>query len=291
MSRFQPRKASRQQLKARIAITGPSGAGKTYTAIEFAQTLQGDGRTVVIDSERGSASWYSDRWDYDVVDWAPPYDPRQLAEAIAEASATYSVIVIDSLSHFWEGEGGTQDIADNAGHTSGGGNRFAGWKVATPALRHLIDTILACPAHVICTMRSKMEYVLEDNDRGKKQPRKVGMAPVMRNGVEYEFTLICDMDLAHRMVVSKSRCAELADQVYQSGRTDEAAKAFLAWLEDGEPLADPEDVKALVASMNDIEDETVRKRVKREFQQQFGPPTQLAESRMAAAVEFVKGAA
>ena len=144
MSRFQPRKASRQQLKARIAITGPSGAGKTYTAIEFAQTLQGDGRTVVIDSERGSASWYSDRWDYDVVDWAPPYDPpvgRGDRRSVRHLQRDRHRLPVALLGRRGRHPGHRRQRRAHLG----GGNRFAGWKVATPALRHLIDTILACP--------------------------------------------------------------------------------------------------------------------------------------------------
>lgn len=285
MSRFQPRKASRHQLKARVAIDGPTGSGKTFTAIEWGQVLQGDGRTVVIDTERGSASWYCDRWDYDVVDWAPPYDPTELAQTIREAGESYAVVIVDSFSHFWEGEGGTLDIADNAGQRSGG-NSFAGWKVATPQLRHLIDTVVAAPCHVITTMRSKMEYVLEEDHRGKKVPKKVGLAPVMRAGVEYEFTLIADMDLEHRLAVSKSRCSALADQVYQPGRTADAARSFLAWLEEGEALAPRADVDELVGKLNGLP-ESERKAVKELFVAEFGRPDFLTADRLDAARSWV----
>lgn len=284
-SRFQPRQASRAQLKARVAIDGPTGSGKTFTALEWANVLQGDGRTVVIDTERGSASWYCDRWDYDVVDWAPPYDPGELAAALTEAARSYSVIIIDSFSHFWEGEGGTLDIADAAGQRSGG-NSFAGWKIATPALRHLVDEIVGADAHVIATMRSKMEYVLEEDHRGKKVPKKLGLAPVMRAGVEYEFTLIADMDLEHRLVVSKSRCSALADQVFQPGRTAEAAATFLGWLEDGEPPADQATVDALVARMDALPD-AIRTDAKRAFVARVGKPATLPGNRVADAEAVV----
>lgn len=233
------RKATRTQLKARVAFDGPTGAGKTYTAIEWATILQGDERTLVIDTEGGSAEWYSDRWDYDALPWNPPYDPTELAQTIRAAASKYAVVVVDSASHFWEGEGGTLDIVDAAAQRSQG-NSFAGWKVGTPALRHLIDTILHADAHVLVTMRSKMDYVLEKDERtGRTMPRKVGMAPVMRSGVEYEFTLIGDLDLEHRLVISKSRCSALADRVVQPGRAADAARDFLAWLTAGTP-APPE---------------------------------------------------
>lgn len=286
MSRFsQARKASRTQLKARVALDGPSGAGKTYTAIEWGQVLQGpDGRTLVIDTEHGSAEWYSDRWDYDVLTWTPPYVPGELAATIREAAAKYEVVVVDSFSHFWEGEGGTRDIADAAAERSMGGNSFAGWKVATPALRHLIDTVLGAEAHVICTMRSKMEYVLEQDERtGKTKPKKIGLAPVMRQGVEYEFTLIGDLDLEHRLVVTKSRCSALADQVVQPGRAGDAARQFLDWLDDGEKPIGPAEAAAIADALN-----AAGQDARKAWLDTFGvKPAALPESRVDEAEAFV----
>ncbi len=222
--------ATKANLRGRVALAGPTGSGKTWTALEWAKTLAGDGRTALIDTEHGSASLYADRFDFDTVAWQPPYDPTALANTVKQVPGWgYEVLVIDSLSHFWMGEGGTIDVADNAASRFGG-NSFAGWKVATPALRHLVDTILAVDCHVIATMRTKTEWVIEEDSRGKKAPRKVGLAPVMRDGIEYEFTLIGDMDLEHRITISKSRCPDLADQVVQPGRATEAAGTFLSWL-------------------------------------------------------------
>lgn len=283
------RQASRAQLKARVAIDGPTGSGKTWTALEWAFILGGDdARVLVIDTERGSAEWYSDQFPpYTVVTWTPPYDPGELAATIADAGPRYDVIVTDSLSHFWEGEGGTQDIADAAARRDSGGNRFAGWKVATPALRHLVDTLLGVDAHVIATMRSKMEYVLTEDDRGKKKPQKVGMAPVMRQGVEYEFTLIADMDLEHRMVVTKSRCSAVADQVAEPHRAGEIARTFQKWLDAGERAIGEADAQAIAAVLNEA-----GKDARAAWLDRFGvKPTQLPESRLAEATEFVEGLA
>jgi hypothetical protein len=286
MSRFsQARKASRTQLKARVALDGPSGAGKTFTAIEWGQVLQGpDGRTLVIDTEHGSAEWYSDRWDYDVLTWTPPYVPGELADTIREAASKYEVVIVDSFSHFWEGEGGTRDIAAAAAERSMGGNSFAGWKVATPALRHLIDTVLGADAHVICTMRSKMEYVLEQDERtGKTKPKKVGLAPVMRQGVEYEFTLIGDLDLEHRLVVTKSRCSALADQVVQPGRAGDAARQFLGWLDDGEKPIAPGAAALIADTLNEFGQEA-----RKGWLDTFGvKPASLPESRADEAQTFL----
>jgi hypothetical protein len=280
------REASRAQLKARVAIDGPTGSGKTWTALEWAFILAGDtGKVLVIDTERGSAEWYSDQFPaYKVVVWAPPYDPGELAATLADAGPVYDVIVADSLSHFWEGEGGTRDIVDAASQRFGG-NSFAGWKVGTPALRHLVDTLLGVDAHVIATMRSKMEYVLEEDERGNKRPKKVGLAPVMRQGVEYEFTLIADMDLEHRFSVTKSRCSDVADLVAQPHRAGEIAQKFREWLDAGERPIPEADAQRLAAVLNGA-GSTARAG----WLDRFGvKPHALPESRLAEAQAYVDG--
>lgn len=238
------REATKTQLKARVALDGPSGAGKTWTALEWATVLADGGRILVIDTEHGSASLYADHFTFETVPWDPPYSPTELADTIKDAVKDgYAVINVDSLSHFWEGEGGTRDMVDAAAEKAKG-NQFAGWKVGTPALRYLIDTMLAADAHLIATMRSKMEYVLETDSRGRQVPKKVGMAPVMRAGVEYEFTLVGDLDLDHRIMITKSRCSALADELIAPGRAAEAAERFRSWLNDGEaapPAPPPEE--------------------------------------------------
>jgi len=233
------KKATKHQLRARLGLTGPAGAGKTYTALQWATVLADGAPIAVIDTERGSARIYSDRFDFDVMEIAPPYNPDRASEAIVAAEENgYAVVVVDSLTHFWQGEGGTLDIKDNAAKRLGG-NDYAGWSAATPVLRHLIDTMLGSPLHLVATMRSKMEYVQEKDSRGKTTVRAVGMAPVMREGVAYEFTLVGDLDLEHRLVVAKSRCDELADAVLLPGRSKEAAEMFKSWLEDGDAFVPP----------------------------------------------------
>ena len=279
-------KATRAQLKARVALEGPTGAGKTWTALEWATVLAAGAPIAVIDTERGSASLYSDRFEFDVVTFEPPYEPQRLTHILKAAETHgYAAVVIDSLSHFWEGEGGTLDMVDAAASRSGG-NQFAGWKVGTPALRHLVDTMLGLDAHVIATMRSKMEYVLSENERGKKVPQKVGMAPVMRAGVEYEFTLVGDLDLEHRLTITKSRCDLLADQVVQPGRAAEAAESFMGWLGEGEPLAAKAEVDALVGRMNALPD-AARRDCKASFVEEIGSPGSLRQSQLSAATGLV----
>ena len=285
MSRLtQARQATREQLKARVALDGPSGSGKTWTSLEWASVLAGDdGKPLHIDTEHGSASLYADRFDFDTLRWDPPYDLDELADTIRDAGNQYPVIVVDSWSHFWEGEGGTLDTADAAGQRSGG-NSFAGWKVATPKLRHLIDTILASPAHVIVTMRTKTEWVLEPDARGKMVPRRVGTAPVMRQGIEYEFTLVGDLDLEHRLVVTKSRCAPLADAVVQPGRASDAAETFAGWLNSGEAMPSPGEVQDLKDRLN-----AQPGAVRRTFKERWGHPDRVTADQLPDVVAWLDG--
>lgn len=266
---FKP--AVKAQLKGRVALCGPTGSGKTWTALEWAEVFAGDtGRIAFVDTEHGSAALYADRFTFDTLDWEPPYDPTRLVD-IVKAAVTdgYSVVVVDSLTHFWSGEGGTLDIVDGAAQRAHG-NSFAGWKVGTPAQRGMVDTFLGLDAHVIVTMRSKMEYIIEEDARGKKVPRKVGLAPEQRGGIEYEFTIVGDLDLEHRIVISKSRCDELADAVVQPGKAKDAARTFLTWLDVGEPAATAAERQSIIDALRPLDAEA-RARTVAVLREQFGP--------------------
>lgn len=237
-------KAQRKRSRLRIGIIGPSGAGKTWTALSVASGL--GKKIAVIDTERGSASLYSGDFDFDVNELAS-FAPARYVAAIEEAdSAGYDVIVIDSLSHAWIGHGGALEMVDSAQKRSKAGNSFAAWREVTPEHNRLVDAILQSKAHVIITMRSKTEYVLEENDRGRKVPRKVGLAPIQRDGLEYEFTVVGEMDLDHNLVITKTRCQELDSAVI--ARPDaKLGKRLAAWLEGAPPAPEPTPAPAFVA--------------------------------------------
>jgi KaiC/GvpD/RAD55 family RecA-like ATPase len=233
-------KAEKCQAKLRLAIDGPSGSGKTYTALIAATVLADGGKIAVIDTERASAALYADTFEFDTatLDQFNPKHYIDLIEAAEEAG--YAVIVIDSLSHAWEGEGGALDMVDAAARRIQG-NSYAAWKDVTPLHRRLVDAMLQSKAHIIATMRSKMDYVQEKDERtGKTVIRKVGMAPIQRQGMEYEFTIVADMDIDHNLVVTKSRMSGIADAVVNRPDRKFFAKV-LDWLKSG--AAAPELVK------------------------------------------------
>jgi hypothetical protein len=228
MSSF--KKASRSKLKGRIAIDGPSGAGKTLSGLRFAFVL--GAKVAVIDTENDSASKYCGltydgvKLDFDVCK-LDNFAPTRFAELITEASNSgYDAVVIDSLSHAWIGEGGALDLKDRQG-----GN-FQAWAKITPLQRQMVDAILRAPAHIIATMRSKTEYVIQQDGGRVTGVQKVGTAPVQREGMEYEFDLVCSMDYTHTLTVTKSRCPEMADRTsVKPGR--DFIMPFKRWLEEG----------------------------------------------------------
>lgn len=227
-------KATKKKSRARIALVGTSGSGKTYTSLVFAKHLAGPhGKIAVIDTERGSASKYSgDVADFEVCE-LESYDPREYCKAISFASEQcYDVLVIDSLSHAWVGEGGALNLVDKAG-TRSKGNSFAAWREVTPLHNALVDAILSYPGHVIATMRAKTEYAVEKDKNGHTTVRKLGLAPVQRDGVEYEFDVVGDMDVAsNTLVITKTRCSKLSEGVYpRPGKN--VVDILKKWLSDG----------------------------------------------------------
>lgn len=238
--------ATREQSKARIALAGPSGAGKTFTALSLATNMAP--RVALIDTERGSASKYAAGrlgagFAFDTLQMSK-YDPRDLVKALAAAGqAGYGAVIVDSLSHFWMGTGGMLELVDSIGKRSGGGGQWGGWKDARPFERAMIDALLSYPGHVIVTMRTKSEWVIETNERGKQQPKKVGTKAEQRDGIEYEFDIVGDLDLENTLVISKSRCDELSGAVINRPGSDMAA-TVLAWLEDGVEVPDAVDLVA-----------------------------------------------
>jgi hypothetical protein len=195
-----------------MAICGPTGAGKTRSALRIASAL--GTRIAVIDTENRSASVYvgkPDVPDFDVLE-LETLAPRNYVDAISEAeNEGYDVIIVDSLSHAWQSKDGALAMVDRAAKRSQSENTYTAWRDVTPEHEALVDKLLRCKAHIIVTMRSKMDYVLEDV-KGKKVPRKVGMAPIQRSGMEYEFHITCDMDVDHNLCVTKTRFDSL-DQV------------------------------------------------------------------------------
>jgi hypothetical protein len=240
-------KAQRKQAKLRLALAGPSGSGKTYSALLIAQGLAPDGRIALIDTERGSGELYSHIADYDAATLAPPFTPERYIRLIKEAEQSgYAVLIIDSLSHAWTGEGGVLDMHDKATLASRSGNSFLSWREVTPHHNALVDAIIGANLHVIATMRTKTAYDLVDDGKGGKKPIKVGLAPVQRDGLEYEFTLVMDLSVdSHIATAAKDRTSLFDGQHFIP--SPETGATLRDWLDSG---VDP--VEASQALLNTL---------------------------------------
>lgn len=229
------KKAERKAAKLRIAIMGTSGTGKTYSALQIGKGL--GGKVALLDTERGSGSLYAHVADYDVAEVSAPFAPEKYIQVIKAAEqAGYTTLIIDSLSHAWAGEGGMLDMQDKAAKSSRSGNSYMAWREVTPHHNKLVDAILQSKMHIILTLRTKTAYEVQDDGRGKKVPVKIGLAPVFRDGIEYESTVVLDISTDHIATASKDRTG-LFTSPFQP--TVETGQGLLAWLEQA-PAAEEE---------------------------------------------------
>ncbi len=260
MRKLEVKDAVRRGQKARVVISGPSGAGKTWTLLSIATVLSGGESFVVIDTENESAALYADKFKFKVINWTPPYDPIELTAAIKSLQGDYPVIVTDSLSHFWTAEGGTLDIV-NAAAAKMRGNSYVGWKEGTPAQQGMYEAMIRCSAHILVGVRSSMEHIQEKDERGKTIVRKIGMAPVQRTGLEYEFTVAGDMTMDHELIITKTRCDILDGKVYKAHKEKDMAATLKAWLDSAAPSEPRPDPVTPVTPLEDCISEPQRKRL------------------------------
>ena len=224
-------KAMRKKAKLRLALTGPSGSGKTYSALLVAKGI--GGKIAFIDTEKGSASLYSDITEFDVLELDPPFSPERFIEAIKSAEdAGYGTLIIDSITHEWGGVGGCLELVDTIAKTKFRGNSWSAWSEMNPRHRLFLDAILRSPMHIIATMRSKTETA-QVEEHGRKKVAKLGMKAEQRDGVEYEFTTVLDINHeTHYAIASKDR-TKLFSNSDPKVLSEETGRMLLSWLESG----------------------------------------------------------
>jgi hypothetical protein len=222
------KKAAKKQQKLKMGIQGASGSGKTYSSLLLASGISNN--IAVLDSEKGSASLYSDHFDFDTMELKPPYTPESYIQGIKDAEeAGYDVLIIDSISHEWKGKGGCLDIVNKIG-----GNSYIAWGKVTPRHDLFIDTILSSPMHIICTLRAKPHYETGKNSNGKMTIEKVGTAPVQREDTDFELTTILALNKNHVASSDKDRTHlfEGKDCII----TKETGEMLMDWLNSGEEV-------------------------------------------------------
>lgn len=236
MSMFVP--AVRKKAKLRMALTGVSGSGKTLGALYIAYGITNDwSKIAVLDTEHDRALFYANREDLGTGEFlhctmTPPYSPERYKALVADAASVVGadgVVIVDSFSHAWSNEGGVLELKDKIA-SKPGKNSYTAWSEAGKIQNNLVNTILSVDCHVIVTLRSKMEYALEEDERGKQVPVKLGLAPVQREDTEYEFDIVLNIDRSHTATASK-------DTTFLDGFgefiTPELGERLAEWLDGG----------------------------------------------------------
>jgi hypothetical protein len=231
---LQLKKAERKKAKIRLGLSGASGFGKTYSALLIAKGLVGDWEKIaLIDTENGSGELYSDLGDYNVITLEAPYSPERYIEAIKVCEqAGMECIIVDSITHEWDGKGGCLDIQNQLG------GRYQDWAKVTPRHDAFIQSILTSSSHVITTVRRKQDYEMTDNN-GKKSVQKVGTKEVTREGFEYELTMNLEIvNDKHLAKASKDRTG-LFMGLPEFIPSEVTGKKIKEWCEGGAELPEP----------------------------------------------------
>jgi hypothetical protein len=225
------KKAVRTTAKIKMALTGPSGSGKTYSALAIAKGLAE--KIAVLDTEVGSASLYSDIFEFDTVTIKPPFEAQKFIEVIhAAEKAGYELLIIDSLSHAWGGEGGALEQKDGLDARGGRQNQYTNWGPIKKLHNQLKEAILQSSMHIICTLRAKQEYSIS-NDNGKNKVQKLGMAPIAEPGLEYEYSILFELAMNHEAIAGKDRTGLFDGKMFLP--SEETGKLIKDWLSTAKP--------------------------------------------------------
>lgn len=235
---MQLQKASRKKAKIRLGLSAVAGGGKTKSALLIAFGLCEDWTKVaVVDTEHMSAELYSDLGEYNVIPLKPPYSPERYIQAIKTCEdAGMEVIIVDSITHEWDGKGGILNIADSMT-----GNSFTNWAKLTPRHQAFIDSMLESKCHIITTVRRKQDYEMGKDSSGKATVTKMGLKEITREGFEYELTVNLELDIKHNATSTKDRTGLFADQP-AFVPTIETGRLIRQWCDSGAepvPVVDP----------------------------------------------------
>lgn len=233
---MQLQKATRKQSKIKLSISGPSGSGKTYSALRLAYGICNDwSRIAVLDSENYSASLYAHLGEFNVLNLTAPFTPEQYIEAIQLCEGKgIEVIIIDSITHEWNGKGGCLEIHEKETAKMRVPNSFTAWASVTPRHQAFVEAIVRSQSHVICCTRSKTEYVMSEKN-GRQVPQKMGMAPIAREGFDFEVSIHFELDQQHKAFCSKDRTGLFMHREAFL-ITSEVGKTITEWCDSGSPI-------------------------------------------------------
>ncbi len=240
-------KATRKKCKMKLSLQGPSGSGKTYSALLLAKGMTGDlSKVAVIDTENGSSHLYAKLGTYSVLKLEAPFTPEKYIEAIQCAiQEGFECVIIDSLSHEWFGTGGILEI-----HSNMQGNSFTNWSKLTPRHNALIETVVSSDIHILATLRSKTEYVIQQVN-GKNIPEKVGLKSVQRDDTEYELTISFELNKNFMSTVSKDRTGLFKTQP-ELVINEQVGKRIMEWCNTEDSIHSKDDVKERIMKCDSL---------------------------------------
>jgi hypothetical protein len=256
------RQAQRKQAKIKLALQGPSGSGKTMSALLLASGITDWSKIAVIDTENHSADLYAHLGHYNVLQLTKPFTPERYIKAIETCEeAGMVVVIVDSITHEWDGAGGILSI-----HGAMTGNSFTNWNKVTPRHNSFVQKILESPCHIISTIRTKTDYTLTEKN-GKMVPEKVGLKGITRDGMDYEFTVVFDLDIKHQAKASKDRTGLFMDQP-EEVITPEHGNKILDWCNTGKSFSI---IKEEISSANTIDELRTILRTYPEYKKRLEP--------------------
>lgn len=239
-------KAERHQVKLRIGLSGPSGFGKSYSSLLLAHGITNDwSKIAIIDTENKSASLYSHLGEFNVLSLEGSFAPERYIQAIKLCEDSgMEVIIVDSISHEWQGAGGCLEIHEQLGA------RFQDWSKVTPRHNAFINSIIQSKCHIITTSRRKVDYSLDKDGEGKTKVSKLGTKEITREGFEYELTVNFELlNDKHLVSASKDRTGLF------SGKPEfiinsNTGKKLITWCTQGKSL---EKIKEEINSCDSLE--------------------------------------
>lgn len=253
---MQLRKATRQKAKIRLGLSAVAGGGKTMSALKIAKGLCGDWTKIgMIDTENGSGDLYCHLGDYNVLSLQAPYSPEKYIEAIEACErAGMEVIIIDSITHEWDGKGGCLEIVDQLAQASTSKNSYIAWGKVTPRHQAFVEKILQSKCHIITTVRRKQDYEMSKDSNGKLKVEKAGLKEITREGFEYELTVNLELDHGHFATASKDRTGLFSGKP-EFIPSESTGQMIAEWCENGvDPTLEINEAIAKLANCDTVDD-------------------------------------
>lgn len=230
---FNVKRAVRERVWTKTALMGPSGSGKTYSALRLSKGMleklkelkqEQNDKVLMINTEASRGLYYANEFEYDIVNLAAPYKPELYIEAIEYAvEKEYPILILDSTSHEWMGEGGVLELVEKAGGFP------SGWKTMTPRHRKFIEKVADSPIHIIATMRGKDQYELDRDDQGHLTIQKLGIGAEQKKDTEYEFTIAFLLEQATNTARSTKDNTHIFDGSLATLLSEKEGKMLIEW--------------------------------------------------------------